>query len=881
MKKLLALTLNFIFCISCLVIPSGVNAYYDSTTDLEIAVGLGVLDADAMGRGDDIITRGEFVYGLINLIGSEMAVDYSSFSDVTSQTQYAQSIYGAHAYGFISGYGDGTFRPLESLDVTTGARLLCYALGYQDFLQQGFSLTKACTDSGICSAGDSVSTSALTVKKAAELFVNTANALTVVPDSIQSGTITYKFSNKTLLDANRGIIHIEGVVCANEFTYIDQHNNLDNGYVMIGSTLMRVGTTDAKNLLGHNVVAYYKKGSTEKNNELLYVKSYDNNIIRVSAENIASYEKTTKEFTYYNSEDKTKTVSLSLFDTNIIYNNRLLLSPSESDFNIGSGSVSLIDNNGDKSYDVVVVESYETYVIDTVDIAGKKVFSKWGKGVLDFNDDSKVTFESEDGQEMHLVELHQWDVLDVYASKDGEYKRVIYPYGWVEGTIGEVSTGGIPFAVIGSDKYLLTDDFVTHQLNDTIGMEAVFSLDSHGRIASANANSKKGLNYGYIIKASTPSGLDPQISIKYLTSDSEVLIKELAAKVKLNGKTLAVNSNIDKFASLQETVVLYRLNSDGKISYIDTPYKLNDDGTTANLESEESVNSLCEYATATDLQYRSATGVFGGKIAVDQNTLVFRVSSDPDRASDDEYDVIKISQFVSNDDKRTFKAYRSSEKVLCAEAIVKKENYNSRPNVSEDTVVSVVESISKIMNEDGNQVYKLKAFTNGKLATYITEDLSIVDSIKNNGSHYTIQAGDIVRIVNNVKGVTRNIVPVYVHSADGSMQMADGGANPSSSSFIQRYRVQAAYVYQTSNNHFCTTTTPLEIGKTYLPSELSYYELRTFTGYSIVVCDSEKEEVTAGTASNIIGFLNSGSNECSKVFIYDRYGDSMALVIYK
>lgn len=881
MKKIISLALALIFCLSCFVVPVSVNAYYDNNTDLEIAVALGILDNDALQRSEDIITRGEFVYGLMNLIKPEIAVDYSAFSDVTYQTQYCENIYAAYSYGYISGYGDGTFRPSDAINVSTGARLLCYLLGYEDFLHSGLSLTKACTDSEICFAQDAVSTELLTVQKAAELFVNTANAYTVVPDSILTGATTYKFSDKTVLQTYRHIIHIEGVVRANEFTYIEEQNQLAEDCVMIDSVRMNVGATDAVNLLGHNVVAYYTEGASEKNNELLFIKSYNNNIIEVSAENIVSYEKASQKFTYYNSDDKEKTVTLSLFDSNIIYNSRLLLSPSESDFNFDSGSVTLIDNNGDKTYEVVIIESYETYVIDTVDVSGKKIYAKWGKGVLDFSDDSKVDFKSEDGQDMHLVELQQWDVVDVYKSKDGECVRAIYPYGWTEGTIGEVSLSGDAYVTVGSARYKVTNDFVSYQLDDMVGVKAVFSLDSHGRIAAANADSTKGLNYGYIIKASSYNSLNPQISIKYLTSDGEVLVKELAEKVKLNGNTLAVSTNPSAFVALEECLMLYRVNSNDKISYIDTAYQLDADGMPTNLAQGESVNSLCEYAVATDLQYRSATGIFGGMVAVDNNTLVFRVSNDPDNASDDEYDVIKLSQFVSNDAKRTFKAYRSSENMLCAEAIVKKENYNSKPNPSEDTLVSVVESISKILDDNGNPIYKLKAYTNGNLATYTTEDLSIVDSITNNGSPYTIQAGDVVRIVNNVKGITRNIVPVYVHANDGTMQMADGGANPSSDSFLQRYRVQAAYVYQTSNNHFYTTTTPLEKGNSYLPSQLAYYELRTFNGYNIVVCDSEKDEVTVGNLTNVVGFLNSGNNECSKVFIHDRYGDSKALVVYK
>ena len=40
-------------------------------------------------------------------------------------------------------------------------------------------------------------------------------------------------------------------------------------------------------------------------------------------------------------------------------------------------------------------------------------------------------------------------------------------------------------------------------------------------------------------------------------------------------------------------------------------------------------------------------------------------------------------------------------------------------------------------------------------------------------------------------------------------------------------------------------------------------------------------EIYAGTSDDIIGYKNTGGAECSKVVVYERWGDGKTIVIYR
>ena len=106
-----------------------------------------------------------------------------------------------------------------------------------------------------------------------------------------------------------------------------------------------------------------------------------------------------------------------------------------------------------------------------------------------------------------------------------------------------------------------------------------------------------------------------------------------------------------------------------------------------------------------------------------------------------------------------------------------------------------------------------------------------------------------------------------------------GTSNPSTADFTASFRVEKSYAYKISDSFLITTTMDLKkaaaADENLLPNKL----VRNLIGYKIVHYTSEKKTVSAGNDDMLKDYLRMG-NECSEMFIFDRYGDGRTIVIY-
>ena len=89
---------------------------------------LGVLRAgERTFQGNELITRGEFAHCIAAFFPPR--TDAKPFSDVSPSHQYADAILSCKAYGWLTGYEDGTFRPEQPLQRCEAITLVNHALG--------------------------------------------------------------------------------------------------------------------------------------------------------------------------------------------------------------------------------------------------------------------------------------------------------------------------------------------------------------------------------------------------------------------------------------------------------------------------------------------------------------------------------------------------------------------------------------------------------------------------------------------------------------------------------------------------------------------------------------------------------------------------------
>jgi len=883
MKKICCILLCLLLSLSVIAVPSfaAQENPTEDVTDLEAAIALGLFDQSALTRAQEEISRGEFVDALMRLCGMEIAVESSPFSDLTASSTYYNGICSAYALGYINGHADGTFREADPVAKSTAARLLTYAVGYKELLDAGLDYAAAAVQSEICSHSVARDESTLSVLGAAQMLLDAGNAYVVQINAV-GDNLDYYFGASTVLEKCRGIYRVKGVVEANEFTYLNMEKSLGEGMVKIGDELLYLGETCAETFLGYQVTAYYKCDEASNTKTLLHVYEKGNEVLTIKAEDYVDYAN--GRIKYFDEKENVKDEYLALSVVDVIYNNKLLTLPKKEDFEMDNGTITLIDNDRDGEYDVVKILCYQTFVIDSVDKNAQKVFGKWGGGMLDFLAPRKFSFTSQDGDRMHVTELAEWDVLSVSKSRDGEVVTVIYATDWAEGEITAYSEGDNASITVDGKTYALSAFFITHQGAELkLGVNAMVLLDADGKVAAANFNIVDEKEYAYLIKTEPTGSLNPGIKVKYMDGEGKIRIADMAKVLIFNGQSMKTEEHIDTLKALSETLMICRVNANGQLDYIDMPYTERN-GTITDLGAYESIQkSLCKFydghnsdglGRLESLTYKTATRVFGYKLAVAADTKVFVVPSTP--GDDDDYHVFSPVGYFENDIPYTVQGYRSDPNALHAEALIYRNDVLST-SIKDDTPVSVVEKVTRMLDADGNPTYKFAVYSNAARYEYYTKDDSVYTGVTFDSKPYKVTAGDVVRLSVDVNGKITACELVYSQDKDSM-----NGNNPNSSGQWATFRAMKAFVYQKYKNNFITTTTPLVPGTSYEMSTLANVETRAFSSYwQILVFDSERKQLSVGTAEAVLGYMNTGGVECSKVFVYDRRGDARIMVVYK
>ncbi|WP_304964567.1 S-layer homology domain-containing protein [uncultured Oscillibacter sp.] len=236
MKKFLSLVLALIMTMSLVTISAGATEYKDLTDKDEIqyeeAVAvlnrIGVITGyeDGSFRPETELTRGAAAKIIVSLMigpdaASALPNNASPYPDVPAGHTFAGVIGYCKTAGYISGYGDGTFKPANPLTGYAFAKMLLGAVGYKSniegFVDTGWTMNVA-RIGNVAGLFDRISfdgAKAVTRDEACQLALNTlkatmvdyGNANTVVSSSgevltVQGSKAVYRTSNNRDINAN-------------------------------------------------------------------------------------------------------------------------------------------------------------------------------------------------------------------------------------------------------------------------------------------------------------------------------------------------------------------------------------------------------------------------------------------------------------------------------------------------------------------------------------------------------------------------------------------------------------------------------------------------------------------------------------------------------
>ncbi len=849
-----------------------------------------VTEAD-VENADKPITRGEFIkyltgaYGLNRYLPDESATSY--FYDVDATYPYAKEINAAYNSKLINGYSDGSFRPDELLTKDDMITFVVTMLGYtyqanaSGGYPTGYSLIA--NQLGLYK-GVNISGSSVAKADALRLIFNALNTKIMTKSSLTLGSDDVKLTEgDTLLYSMFGIGKAEGVMEANDLTWLKTGGDIRPFRVVIGGSKFEVGYSGAENYLGYYVTAYYKYDGYIDENTILYISANENRNkeITIDVKDIISIKPGV--ISYSDENYKTETIK---YDTGsaIIYNGTATsFSFNESLIPDGhNGTVKLLSNNGG-NYNVIFVDVYKDYFVTEVNYKDFTIYENKEKIVLDQEkDDPFCDILNAKGEPVDFSEIVRYSVVSVYESKSDAKQKYIRAYvsnDKLRGIVKEIiSEDGIKTLKIGNDYYSFEDEYIAKNINSLIiGRSYEFALNSKGKIYGVRALSGDNSLWGYILTGRVVGNeaTEQSAKIKMYTQLGTFETYELNTKVVIDGipykdkpfdalewlekSSLATFGVADCYAQL----VKFELNDMSKISKIDT-ILLNTGVET--LRKDVDTDNLIFNADMDRTYYTSGERTFSGKALVGAQADVFNVvfpeEGSTDYLSEDNYNIVDIKNIYTGT--LTAKAYYEGKTSIQATALI----VNSKGDKGETSYdrFSMVKKITETIDKEGTPCYMIYAYQDGsEVKLTAPKDLTYKDESDLDGegnpkekSVGELDVGDIFMYVINDKTNVVKSVSLYYYSDIKKMTTL----NKVNSSFTATRRFIEGTVYEKYDDGFAfALTTDI---KNISTADMEYYIKPTCP---IVVYETKTGRVSAGSFNEMESYLLS-TDKASRLLMH-------------
>ncbi len=542
MKKGLTLLLAVVMAFTMATANVSAASFADTDgksceTAVEVLSALGIVEGKAEGsyEPDSSLTRAEMATIILRAMNmSAGAAGSDIFTDVPASHWAYANVAAAYQLGIINGTSATTFAPDAVVTYEQAVKMVVAALGYtveaeamggypSGYLAKAahLDILKGVKTGGEMSRGDM-----------AILLYNALDTEPLVKTSY--GEDAWEFEadeTKTLLSYYLKVTKVTGEVTATPMAQTAAPaRRLLSDEVAVGSDIMKVGETDAQNMLGIRSEVYTR---TEDNSDypviLAIVPRSNVKVLNLKGQDIENVEN--GRITYVDAEGKDEEVSVS--GAKMVYNGREktmtdeLLMPE-------IGTLRLISNSG-SDYDLVIVEKYTNHVVQTVSVEDCLVtFKDNSQLTIDFDDKSvAVVMTDAAGAPVELESLAEWDVLSVAESDDKAVRRIYRSTERVEGAVSEVSGEEV---TIGENVYPMNKTLLVGEIK--LGQAAAYYLDFTGAVAAVDKNYDTSRIYGWLKNAQTTAGIGGKPQLKIFTQDGEWKVFDVADRVKLNGKSI-------------------------------------------------------------------------------------------------------------------------------------------------------------------------------------------------------------------------------------------------------------------------------------------------------------------------------------------------------
>lgn len=872
------------------------------------------------------MTRGEFAVMAAAANGADpknAVVDEAPFKDVKADSDQGRAIGYLKELGVVAGDGESDFYPARTISLPEALKILVSLLGYGQsaYDNGGYPNGYLTTATRIGLSIGVQDREALKLSDAVNLMWSAVNTDLMLADGMTAQGMSSQIGrDRTLLTEKLKIFKGNGIVEANQYTALIGKQKAGDKSVLISGTVFDDLNYIACPYLGYEVDFYYH--SDDDNNDIVYTAP-DNSVetVTVNERDILITDGSFSQFNFvYSDGNRKKSIKLPK-DVSVICNNEQVFEFDVNTFNISVGEITLISNDGGRKYSTVIIESYETIVVNTVDTNNNYVTDKLGKNIkLEFNgktDDIHWNFVSGEGKDIN--DLKEWDVLSIKRDSSGEYMEVIVCNDFLEGTIDRVSpddTDGIEIVVDG-ESHKMIKNYVQSDTNQYTpylkpGSSAIFCMDFHGNIVAVDYDTSDEWQYAVLRKIFYDDNGET-VFAKITDQNAKTYSYKLSDTVKVDAETCKQKSG-DKLQTVMEKLqrggvfkyqcsnpgssvyqlVRIKLDEENNITDIDTTYE-------GTYEDYDSLRVLDSTPNLTDTQgvtkyWRDGYKMFGSTLGAKTTKLFYAPFAD-DMDNNDAFNVRELSYLSAG--QRTFIPYGTSQNDVADIPILVLLGQTS--STAFERFAMVAESYAGV-NDDNEVVTSLRVYIQGKERVYESEDTSLASKVHTGDIiRFKLDASENITQVqvfysakdkkivtplssdeaelkrNNAREIRADDDSYYLFESDGSgsgayarVVMTDAYTKFKTSS---RLGLSSVYESSKNGNDFFNQKSSASITKNDL---LEQYGT---TNFDVVVYDEASDTVTKGSFENIKDY-GDYPDTCSKVFAYTSYSESKDMFVF-
>lgn len=785
------------------------------------------------------VTRGELA-SLLNKLSQGNYQNANNTSDMEEETDsYFSEVQKAVENGLMRIYDDGSFSPDKNIRLDDACYAFVNILGYGRMALNSGAYPRGyeavASDIGLLNG----------VKRAYSNYVTQEALLKIIDNALVCDMMIVKYNGanpqlvveegQNLLGMLFSIYKYKGRITANEYSSLLDNNGVGEGEFQIGDKTMSVGDTDASLLLGYEAEVYYRDNDGDC--EALWLEVTEKEELFIYSRDLVDFNNRVLE---YEVNNKIKKAEISQ-KARIIYNGVAISEYSRDDIMIKTGDITLLREDSRSDYDIVIISSYENYVVENTDFDQNTIYARLNKR-LAWEENAKVLIYSDSYERLTEEDVRASSVVSAAKSKDGSLVTLMVTNKSIDGTITGVGRDESNLiAVIDGKEYTFDSYYNTDDKLIKVNAKGTFYFDIDGKIAYFDAQSYGSWISAYIIRNYVDDNGD--CFVKYF--DGEVKDAKVADTFKVDGIRFNVRDAQNIIS--KERFALIKMNGSGSVSDIDYP-------SNGAPEKNESENSLRTMRTITSKTYfRPGTVSFDKCFLMNGDTEVFVLPKDKtDYAG---YKLTTIAQFSA----KTYNGisgYCIGANAEYARYVVydmEKDTYE----FTNEAVFYLVKSIELTIDENDDTVKLMKYYTSaGALQENIVS--AEVDNVSK------IASGDVVKMCFDDSGKIALIEKVF----DCSEKALESSAS------TDRVFAYYTHAYRRINK-------TLFISKGNDETLQDVYQLDTVpVNCTVFVFNTKKKTLSQASAYDIIDWERD-NNQYTEFFIRFYYNDPQVIFIWE